>query len=148
MSPRRYLVVGCLIAAAFIAGHWLSSVPGQDVKRAPPSPAMQGRFEFEVIETYDSKYLGDTPGLIGRHGELGDFRPQAALGDPIFRGTEKVGKVSGLRWSQGTGSLEIEFDPEPFTRVALGDVVWIKLGGAPDKEPAGAEPPKIPAKAP
>jgi hypothetical protein len=98
------------------------------VTTAVPAAKINGRFEFEVIESYDAKYLGDTPGHVGRHGELGDFRPQAALGDPIYRNEEKVGKVSALKWSQGHGSLEIEFDPEPLTRISVGDVVWIKLG--------------------
>lgn len=92
------------------------------------SPVANGRFKFEVIESFDAKYQGDSPGHIGKHGELGDFRPQAALGDPVFRGEEKIGTVTNLVWSRGHGSLEVEFDPEPKVRIAVGDVVWLKMG--------------------
>lgn len=92
------------------------------------SPVADGRFQFEVIESFDAKYQGDSPGHIGKHGELGDFRPQAALGDPVFRGEEKIGTVTNLVWSRGHGSLEVEFDPEPKARIAVGDVVWLKMG--------------------
>ncbi|MCE9603699.1 MAG: hypothetical protein K8U03_02225 [Planctomycetia bacterium] len=114
------------LVAAAIGG--FASVLAQQVTKAPAAPAVKGRFEFEIVESFDSKYLGDTPGHIGRHGELGDFRPQAALGDPVFRGEEKIGTVSNLVWSRGHGSLEIEFDPEPHVRIAVGELVWLKLG--------------------
>jgi hypothetical protein len=32
-----------------------------------------------------------------------------------------------------TGSLELEFDPEPLQRVAVGDEVWIDLN--PSRDP-------------
>lgn len=98
------------------------------ITTAPARQIVSGHFEFEIVESYDAKYLGDTPGHIGRHGELGDFRPHAALGDPVYRGDEKVGHVTGLKWSKGAGSLEIEVNPEPFVHICVGDVMWLKLG--------------------
>lgn len=52
------------------------------------------------------------------------------MGDPVYRGDKKVGTITGLRWSRGHGSLEVEFDPEPKIRIEVGDVVWMKLGDA------------------
>jgi hypothetical protein len=41
-------------------------------------------------------------------------------------------------WSRVGGSLEVEFDPEPFQRIAVGDEVWIDLNPVPtDAEPSG-----------
>jgi hypothetical protein len=119
------LLCGVAIGSSGIA-HYLTA---QDAAPATPRSARQGRFEFEVVECFDAKYQGDTPGYIGRHGELGDFRPTAGLGDPIFRGEEKVGSVTRLTWSRAHGSLEIEFDPVDGVRTNVGDVVWLKLGG-------------------
>src|SRR4051794_8716201 len=77
-----------------------------------PSPKPT-RFTFQVVESFDAKYLGDTPGHIGRGGGLGEGRPGVALGDPVYRGSVKIGKISGLIWNRSKGSLEVEFDPEP-----------------------------------
>lgn len=94
------------------------------------------RFEFEVIESFDAKYLGDTPGHTGQTGGLGSTRPRIALGDPIYRGKEVVGKVTSVAWSHFRGSLTIEFDPEPLVRVAVGDLVAVDLNPAPNSKPA------------
>lgn len=126
----RWTALIVLVAAASIvmAQEGKNLAPPPTLGANSPPPIVEGRFEFEVIESYDAKYLGDTPGHIGRHGELGKFRPQAALGDPVFRGEKQVGKITGLRWSQPHESLEVEFDPEPLERIAVGDLVWIQLG--------------------
>lgn len=115
-----------LIGLAAVGGY--ATVVAQQVDQVKPAPAADGKFEFEVIESFDSKYAGDTPGHIGKHGELGDFRPSAALGDPVYRGEQKIGTVTNLLWSRGHGSLEIEFDPEPNVRIAVGDLCWLKMG--------------------
>ena len=117
-------------AALVLAAAWagLAALRSQPVTPSAPAPRANGRFEFEVIESFDAKYEGDTPGHIGRHGELGDDRPKAALGDAVYRGEQKIGTVTGLRWSRGHGSLEVEFDPQPKTRIQVGDLVWMKLG--------------------
>jgi hypothetical protein len=95
-----------------------------------PAPAGT-KFVFDVIESYDAKYQGDTPGHIGRHGGLGKTRPQVILGDPVHRGAEQVGRVTGVTWDRATSSLIVEFDPtNGFTRslqVAVGDEVWLYL---------------------
>jgi hypothetical protein len=124
-AVRIAAVIGIVAAVAWGG---FATVRSQQV----PSPQLPsgGRFEFEVIESFDAKYEGDTPGHIGRHGELGDRRPQAALGDAVYRGDKKIGTVTSLRWSRGHGSLEVEFDPEPKTRIEVGDVVWMKLDDA------------------
>lgn len=130
---RRVWCSVALVAATVAAVGTYATVDAQQVGPSAPTPAAaspiaNGRFQFEVIESFDAKYQGDTPGHIGKHGELGDFRPQAALGDPVFRGEEKIGTVTNLFWSRGHGSLEVEFDPEPKLRIAVGDVVWLKMG--------------------
>lgn len=126
-TDRRWAWILALVVAA-AAGHYASVFAQQAPVAKAPAPKFNGKFEIEVIESFDAKYQGDTPGHIGKHGELGDFRPQAALGDPVFRGDEKVGTVTNLLWSPGHGSLQVEFDPEPKVRIAVGDVVWLKFG--------------------
>jgi len=123
----RFATAALLVVGAACCG--LAVVRSQQPAKAPP-PQAAGRFEFEVIESFDAKYEGDTPGHIGRHGELGDRRPQAALGDAVYRGDEKVGTITGLRWNRGVGGLDVEFDPDPKTRIEVGDTVWMKLGDA------------------
>lgn len=89
------------------------------------------RFEFEIVESFDAKYLGDTPGHIGHAGGLGTTRPHVSLGDPIYRGQEVVGKVTTATWSHVKGSLTIEFDPVPLVRIAVGEIVAVDLNPAP-----------------
>lgn len=125
MQTRCILWSLVLIGIA-IGGY--ATVVAQQAEPVKTTPTVNGKFEFEIIESFDSKYAGDTPGHIGRHGELGDFRPSAALGDPVFRGEQKIGTVTNLLWSRGQGSLEIEFDPEPNIRIAVGDECWLKMG--------------------
>ncbi len=102
--------------------------------QAPPgeTPSTPGTFGFVVVESFDAKYEGDTPGHLGRHGGLGDQVPRLALGDPVYRGEGEaaavVGRVTNLKWSRGQGSLDIEFDPTDKTRIEIGDNVWLKLG--------------------
>ena len=87
-------------------------------------------FHFEVIESHDADYLGDTPAHSGKDGGL-TVRPHVSLGDPVYRaGTEPpvvVGRVTRVQWSRVSGSLEVEFDPEPLQRIAVGDEVWVDL---------------------
>jgi hypothetical protein len=94
------------------------------------------RFEFDVVSSFDAKYLGDTPGHIGRGGNLGTAQPNIALGDPVFLGEHRVGRISTLTWDRNKQNLEIEFDPEPFlidkdgrpvgqNRIAVGQTVWV-----------------------
>lgn len=108
------------------------SSPGQQANDPPDSPlAKPGtRFNFEVIESFDAKYLGDTPGHIGRAGGLEKLRPAMALGDAVYRGDEKIGIISSIVWQRVQGSLTIEFDPEPLHRIAVGDKVWVDLNPA------------------
>lgn len=102
--------------------------------QVPPaeSPSAPGAFAFVVVESFDAKYEGDTPGHLGRHGGLGDTVPKVSLGDPVYRGEGEaatvVGRVTNLKWSRGQGSLDIEFDPTDKTRIEIGDNVWLKLG--------------------
>ena len=89
-----------------------------------------GRFEFLVVESFDARYLGDTPGHLGR-ASLGKNLPRAALGDPVYRGTTKVGTITHLNWNEANESLEVEFDPESKERIVIGEAVWVALGKAP-----------------
>ena len=96
-------------------------------------------FTFEVIESLDAAYLGDTPSHVGRDGGL-EFRPNVALGDPVYRTqseagaearTVQIGRVTRVVWERVSGSLTVEFDPEPLLRIAVGEEVFIDLNPAP-----------------
>ena len=106
---------------------------------APPGTA----FRFEVIESHDALYLGDTPAHLGKSGGL-TVRPQVALGDPVYRKAEtrrlRVGHITRVKWSRVAGSLEVEFDPEPLQRIAVGDQVWIDLNPQPAPTERSAAP--------
>ena len=82
-----------------------------------------GRFRDDhpvAVEDRVGEALGRGGGIVGR-------RPQISLGDPIFRGEEKVGVVTGLIWNRVNGSLDIEFDPVDHARICVGDEVWMSL---------------------
>lgn len=130
----RLLVIGLVVAA----GHLARADDAQvRLPLAPPGT----RFEFEVIESHDAAYLGDTPGHMGRDGGL-KFRPNVALGDGVYR-TEgptpvRIGTITRVLWDRVSGGLTVEFDPAPLVRVAVGDEVWIDLNPAPS--PASPRP--------
>ncbi len=135
---HRY-AIGLLVGAALILA-WQFNISAQAPKSTPSLPAggqkIADQFEFEVVESFNAKYLGDTPGHTGRGGNLSK-RPSIALGDSVYRGKTKtkVGTISGIEWDRARESLTVEFDPEPFVRVALGDVCWIHLNGENQTEP-------------
>jgi hypothetical protein len=114
------------LVSAVLAWHASSSQAQQPIKESDPK---SGKFEFEVVESFDAHYLGDTPGHRGRNGGLENRRPRVALGDPVFRGTEKVGLLTEIVWNRTGGSLDLEFDPMPMVRVNVGDVVWVAIDG-------------------
>jgi len=77
---------------------------------------------------------GGTTGPVLMAGVCGIVIAAGALfiGDPVYRGNTAenrtlVGRITRVEWSRVSGSLEVEFDPEPFQRVAVGDEVWIDL---------------------
>jgi hypothetical protein len=111
------------------------SSSGQQANDPPDSPVAKPgtRFNFEVIESFDAKYLGDTPGHMGRAGGLEKIRPSIALGDYVHRGDDKIGVITTIEWQRVQGSLTIEFDPLPLQRVTVGDKVWIDLNPNPAK---------------
>ena len=125
MARHRLLVL--IAAPLLLALGWQVWLAGQ--QPAVPSQAAGTRFEFEVIQSYDAKYQGDSPGHMGRSGGLENRKLHVALGDPVFRGEQQVGKVTALGWSRPHGSLEVEFDPLNGARVCVGDTVWIALDG-------------------
>lgn len=106
----------------------------RDAKWPPPGT----RFEFEVVESFDAKYAGDTPGHIGRAGGLEEIRPRVTLGDSVFRGDTVIGEVTEVVWARATGSLTVEFAPLSSQRISVGDVVWVDLN------PTTAESPVAP----
>ena len=107
-----------------------------DAQASLPLAAQGTPFHFEVIESHDSKYLGDTPAHMGKDGGL-TVRPNVALGDRVYRtvdnSTTAIGRVTMVLWDRVSGSLTVEFDPEPLLRIAVGDEVWIDLNPAPAK---------------
>ena len=140
-SPPSWLaaaVVGVTLATAAAAARVTRAAEEEPtLPLAPPGMV----FRFEVIESHDAEYLGDTPAHLGKNGGL-TVRPQVALGDPVFRktatGRTRVGQITRVTWSRVAGSLEVEFDPEPFQRIAVGDEVWIDLNPLPaEAQPSG-----------
>jgi len=140
----RYFLALTLICVSaglmLLRGGDTSSAAAAQAQPQPPTQSPSAdRFLFDVVESFDAKYPGDTPGHIGRHGGLGELRPRIALGDKVFRGAadapEIVGVVTNLKWSRAQGSLDIEFDPDDSLRIEIGESVWVKLGGSkPEKK--------------
>jgi hypothetical protein len=137
---RRAVGVG-LLMVLMVAG---PSSPAAEDRRADTEAALPvaprgTRFHFEIIESCDARYLGDTPAHSGKDGGL-TVRPQVALGDPVYRSLDGkdqvVGRITRVAWSRVSGSLEVEFHPEPLMRIAVGDEVWIDLNPA---TPSGRE---------
>ena len=128
MTRRQFQLMVLAIGLTAVSLVWHSFTSGQQSAATTAKPAADpSRFEFEVVQSFDAKYEGDTPGHMGRSGGLGDRRPHVALGDPVFRGQQKVGVITGLGWSRAHGSLEVEFDPAGDARICVGDVVWLTL---------------------
>jgi hypothetical protein len=124
------------IAAVFLVSPM--AAPGvawaEDAQSRLPLAPHGTKFLFEVIESHDAVYLGDTPGHMGRDGGL-KVRPNVALGDGVYRTegetTIRVGSVTRAVWDRVSGGLTVEFDPEPLRRIAVGDEVWVDLNPAP-----------------
>lgn len=112
-----------------------------DAEAALPVAAHGTRFHFEVIESHDARYLGDTPAHCGKDGGL-TVRPQVALGDAVYRtvngAQSMIGRITRVEWNRVSSSLEVEFTPEPLHRIAVGDEVWIDLNPRPPQPRAGA----------
>jgi hypothetical protein len=129
-------IFGILATFTAIAGAAQPADPQDQLPLAPHGTP----FHFEVIESHDAKYLGDTPAHVGKDGGL-TVRPRVALGDPVYRTEGEarilVGRVTLVAWNRVSGSLEVEFDPEPFQRIAVGDEVWVDLNPAP-RQPGAA----------
>jgi hypothetical protein len=141
MRKRPFFWAGAAGLALLGMGYLL--VGGATVwLNAQEEPA--SRLSFEVIESFDAKYLGDTPGHMGRVGGLAARRPKVALGDPVFRGEEMVGTVTGLVWNRTNGSVDIEFDPAPLKVIVLGDTVWVSLRNDGDRTEPGPGKPRTP----
>ena len=132
MTQRQINVTLLALGLVALTFGWRSLTSGQQPQmnqaRALADP---NRFEFEVVQSFDAKYEGDTPGHMGKSGGLADRRPHVALGDPVFRGEQKVGVITGLGWSRTHGSLEVEFDPVDKARICVGDAVWLALTPGP-----------------
>jgi hypothetical protein len=115
--------------------------------RAPSRahPAHGTRFWFEVVESFNAKYQGDTAGHIGRGGGL-TLHPHVALADPVYHrigDTEKaVGSVTGVPWDRLRGSLTVESRAHEDHRIAVGDQVWVDLNPVDHKSlPTAADSP-------
>ena len=142
LTPRHAALatlLGALLWACLPGVGPVDRIGAEDFE-APLTRAPHGTpFTFEVIESLDAAYLGDTPSHVGRHGGL-EFRPNVALGDPVYRSAAdgaaearpvRIGSVTRVVWERVSGSLTVEFDPEPFVRIAVGDEVFVDLNPAP-----------------
>jgi len=132
------------VAFLFVSPMATSGVASADDAQSRLPLAPHGtKFLFEVIESHDAVYLGDTPGHMGRDGGL-KVRPNVALGDGVYRSdgatTIRVGTVTRVVWDRVSGGLTVEFDPEPLRRIAVGDEVWVDLNPAPASSAPGAVP--------
>ena len=132
-----------LLAATAVLMEMRSAADDVKDTRAPviEHPAPGTRFWCEVIESFNAKYQGDTPGHIGRGGGL-TFHPHVALGDPVYHRVgdvdRAIGSVTGVLWERLRGSLTVEFRPHEDHRIAVGDEVWVDLNPADQKTPATA----------
>lgn len=126
------LMLACLalVALAAAVGPFAGVAREVDAESSLPLAPPGTPFEFEIIESRDALYLGDTPSHSGKDGGL-TVRPQVALGDPVYRGVAGgrtlIGRVTRVAWSRVSGSLEVEFHPVTLQRIAVGDVVWVDL---------------------
>ncbi len=128
MRQRLIKCFAVTVFAVVLVISWqVWSVGQQPGVEKSKNAAAASRLEFEVVQSFDAKYEGDTPGHMGRAGGLASRKPHVALGDAVFRGDQKVGTVTGLTWNRTNGSLDIEFDPADKARVAVGDAVWLVL---------------------
>lgn len=122
---------GVLAAGAVMLGWQCVADDGND-PQAPvrEHPAPGTRFWFEVIQSFNAKYEGDTAGHVGRGGGL-TLHPHVALGDLVYHTVgdvdRSIGSVTGLTWERLRGSLTVEFRPHAEHRIAVGDAVWIDL---------------------
>lgn len=129
IGRRSMMLVGVVGLTLLVSLGWASwaslgqTVPAPAVTPPPPGSP---RFEFLVVESFDARYLGDTPGHLGR-GASGRVAPHVALGDLVFRGTARAGTVTSLVWNEARESLEVEFSPEPYLRISIGDPVWVAI---------------------
>lgn len=126
-----------VVTMALLIVVWMNRMEigrAEDAQSKLPLAAPGTKFDFEVIESHDAVYLGDTPGHMGRDGGL-TVRPNVALGDGVYRtlGEKviRVGTVTRAAWDRVSGGLTIEFNPEPLLRIAVGDEVWIDLNPVP-----------------
>jgi hypothetical protein len=108
---------------------WLiGQQPGVEKSAAEKTTKVTGNhLQFEVVQSFDGKYLGDTPGHMGRTGGLTGPRPRIALGDKVYRDGEVVGVVTNLELNRGNNSLDIEFNPVDRARICVGDTVWLQF---------------------
>jgi hypothetical protein len=128
MTRRQIEWALVAVGVAVVTFGWRSlSSAQQPAANSAKAAADPNRFEFEVVQSFDAKYEGDTPGHVGKSGGLENRRPHVALGDAVYRGQEKIGVITGLGWSRSHGSLEVEFDPVGDVRICVGDVVWLAL---------------------
>lgn len=130
MVHRRSKIMAVVLATSTtLAGWaaWATFGPTSRLARADPGrQAVPVRFEFLVVESFDARYFQDTPGHLGRAAS-GRVVPRIALNDPVMRGTTKVGRITHLIWNEARESLEVEFDPQPDARIAVGDPVWVAV---------------------
>lgn len=126
MSTRAVLILGLILTVVV----WEVATVAQSPNLQPAEPAAKNadpaHLEFEIVESNDAQYLGDTPAHTGRRGGL-TFQPHIALGDPVFRGETKIGRVSGVIWDRARGGLTVEINPHPLLRIAVGDVAWVDV---------------------
>jgi hypothetical protein len=129
MQNTLKLLPALVLAVIFTVGWQIWSLgqqPRVDKSSGEKSTKVVGnRLEFEVVHSFDGKYLGDTPGHMGRTGGLTGPRPRIALGDKVYREDEVVGIVTNLELNRGNNSLDIEFNPVDRARVCVGDTVWL-----------------------
>jgi hypothetical protein len=129
-SKRTWLAAVVICGVSSLAVK-LGAQPEKKTLEAPTTNLVLAKpgtkFEFDVVEMFDAKYLGDQPGYIGRSGGLTGLRPHVALGDPVYLDDQKVGTVSNVNWSRTSDGMTVEFDPEPLVRIAVGETVWLYL---------------------
>ena len=72
-----------VLPAAVLVLLWVDCLAATAADEELTVPPRGTRFEFDVIDSHDAKYLWDSPAHVGKHGGL-TVRPQVALGDGVI----------------------------------------------------------------
>lgn len=135
--PRRFsmrrsslCLIGALLSLSCLPAYSPSprfvaaQSPAEPLRPTAATPRDQSR--LEVIEIFDAKYAGDTPGCVAVQKVTSP--PRISLGDAVHRDGVTVGHLTAAAWNDETHVLRIEFDPSTGARTRISDVITLPTG--------------------